>query len=37
MEIAGRTPQPRVVPVQAKAPRVSCTVGEQMWRDRWGN
>jgi hypothetical protein len=37
MEIAGRTPQPRVLPVQAKAPRVSCTVGEQMWRDRWGN
>jgi len=23
--------------VQARAPRVSCTVGEQMWRDRWGN
>ena len=37
LEIAGRTPQPRVVPVQAKAPRISCTIGEQMWRDRWGN
>jgi Protein of unknown function (DUF1194) len=22
---------------QARQPRVSCTVGEQMWRDRWGN
>jgi hypothetical protein len=37
LEIASRTPQPRVVPAQAKAPRISCTVGEQMWRDRWGN
>jgi Protein of unknown function (DUF1194) len=37
LEIAGRTPQARVVPAQARAPRVSCTVGEQMWRDRWGN
>ena len=26
-----------VQPVQARQPRVSCTVGEQMWRDRWGN
>ncbi len=26
-----------LVPVQASAPRVSCTIGEQMWRDRWGN
>src|SRR5438876_10857320 len=37
LEIAGRTPERRVVPVQARAPRVSCTIGEQMWRDRWGN
>jgi hypothetical protein len=27
----------QVQPVQARQPRVSCTVGEQMWRDRWGN
>ena len=27
----------RVQPVQARQPRVSCTIGEQMWRDRWGN
>jgi Protein of unknown function (DUF1194) len=26
-----------VVPAQARAPRISCTIGEQMWRDRWGN
>jgi len=37
LEIAGRTPERRVMPVQARAPRVSCTIGEQMWRDRWGN
>jgi hypothetical protein len=37
LEIAGRTPDRRAIPVQAKTPRVSCTVGEQMWRDRWGN
>lgn len=37
LEIAGRTPQTRLVPVQARAPRISCTIGEQMWRDRWGN
>jgi hypothetical protein len=37
LEIAGRTPDQRIVPVQAKQPRISCTVGEQMWRDRWGN
>ena len=37
LEIAGYTPQPRVIPAQAAAPRVSCSIGEQMWRDRWGN
>src|SRR2546430_4912290 len=36
LEIAGRTPERRVIPVQARAPRVSCTIGEQMWRGRWG-
>ncbi len=37
LEIAGRVPEGRVVPAQARAPRISCMVGEQMWRDRWGN
>jgi Protein of unknown function (DUF1194) len=48
LEVAGRTPpspirhaektaQGMLVPAQARAPRISCTVGEQMWRDRWGN
>jgi hypothetical protein len=25
-----------IVPAQEREPRVSCTVGENMWRDRWG-
>jgi len=37
LEIAGRTPARRVIPAQARAPRVSCMIGEQMWRERWGN
>src|SRR5438477_3899945 len=37
LEIAGRTPEHRIVPAQARTPRISCTIGEQMWRDRWGN
>jgi hypothetical protein len=37
LEVAGLTPSGRVVPAQARKPRISCTVGEQMWRDRWGN
>jgi Protein of unknown function (DUF1194) len=40
LEVAGRSPNSdpdRVMPAQVKAPRVSCTIGEQMWRERWGN
>jgi hypothetical protein len=37
LEIAGRVPERPVIPAQARAPRVSCTIGEQMWRERWGN
>ncbi len=37
LEIASRTPQPRVIPAQARAPRVSCTIGELIWQQRWGN
>ena len=36
LEIAGRQPQPRVMPASAQAPRISCTIGEKMWQDRWG-
>ena len=37
LEVAGRTPEGRVIPAQGRAPRISCTIGEQMWRERWGN
>jgi len=37
LEIAGRTPERRVVPVAAAAPRISCTIGERLWQERWGN
>jgi Protein of unknown function (DUF1194) len=36
LEVAGRTPGHRVVPVAEKEPRVSCTIGEKIWQDRWG-
>ncbi len=36
LEVAGRQPEERVIPVSSEAPRVSCTIGEKMWRDRWG-
>ena len=36
LEVAGRTPTPRVIPASAEAPRISCTIGEKMWQDRWG-
>jgi hypothetical protein len=35
LEIAGRTP--KVVPAAAREPRVSCTIGEWLWQQRWGN
>src|SRR2546429_2302636 len=37
LEIAENASQGRVLPAQTRAPRVSCAIGEQMWRDRWGN
>jgi hypothetical protein len=38
LEVSGITPQgiARTIPV-VKPPRVSCTIGEQMWMQRWGN
>jgi hypothetical protein len=36
LEIAGRTPEPRVIPAAADNPRISCTIGERMWQQRWG-
>lgn len=37
LEVAGRQPEGRVLPAQAGGqPRIPCTIGEQMWRERWG-
>jgi Protein of unknown function (DUF1194) len=36
LEVAGRMPDRRVVPVAAKEPRVPCMIGERIWQDRWG-
>jgi hypothetical protein len=36
LEIAGRTPKERMRPASADAPRISCTIGERMWQQRWG-
>jgi hypothetical protein len=36
LEVAGREPQPRVIRASAEKPRISCTIGEKMWQDRWG-
>jgi hypothetical protein len=36
LEVAGRTPERRVVPVAANEPRVNCLIGEKIWQDRWG-
>jgi hypothetical protein len=35
-EIANSGEEMRVVPVASGAPRISCTIGERMWQDRWG-
>jgi hypothetical protein len=37
LEIASRPPARRVVPASTSAPRISCTIGEQIWQQRWGN
>ncbi len=37
LEIAGRVPEARLMPASAAAPRVSCTIGERMWQERWGS
>jgi uncharacterized protein DUF1194 len=35
LEVAGRQPDPQIVPTAFRA-RVSCTIGERMWQERWG-
>jgi hypothetical protein len=36
MEVAGRVPEPRTIPVATREPRVSCLIGEKIWQERWG-
>jgi Protein of unknown function (DUF1194) len=36
LEVAGLTPERRIVPVADKEPRVPCMIGEKIWQDRWG-
>ena len=35
-EIAGHWPAARLIPVSAAKPRIPCTIGETLWRNRWG-
>jgi hypothetical protein len=36
LEVAGRTPEHRIVLTAEKEPRVPCLIGEKIWQDRWG-
>ncbi|PZA10000.1 hypothetical protein DNX69_21975 [Rhodopseudomonas palustris] len=38
MEVAGRVPPARIVPIadEQRPARVSCLIGEKVWQDRWG-
>jgi hypothetical protein len=35
-EVAGRTPERPASPASDREPRVSGTIGERLWQDRWG-
>ena len=35
LEVAGRQPESRVVPAASRS-RISCTIGERLWQERWG-
>jgi Protein of unknown function (DUF1194) len=34
LEVAGKTPEPRLVPASDKELRISCLIGEKLWQDR---
>ena len=36
LEVAGHQPESRVVPAASRSPRISCTIGERLWQERWG-
>jgi hypothetical protein len=37
LEIAQKASEHRVIPASAQQPRISCSIGERLRRDRWGN
>jgi hypothetical protein len=37
LEIADRASPPRVRLTSTEAPRISCTIGERLWQQRWGS
>jgi hypothetical protein len=36
LEIAWRQPEAQIVRASSGVPRISCTIGEKMWQERWG-
>jgi Protein of unknown function (DUF1194) len=36
LEVSDRKPDARIMPASAQAPRISCTIGETRWQQRWG-
>ncbi|MBO4222206.1 DUF1194 domain-containing protein [Bradyrhizobium neotropicale] len=36
LEVAGHSPEHKVVPAADKEPRINCQIGEKLWEDRWG-
>jgi Protein of unknown function (DUF1194) len=36
LEVAGRSPEEKVVPAAENEPRINCEIGEKLWEDRWG-
>lgn len=36
LEVAHRVPDLKIVPAATREPRVSCTIGEKIWQERWG-
>jgi hypothetical protein len=37
LEIASLPQTPRAIPAAARTPRVSCSIGERLWQQRWGD
>lgn len=36
LEVADARSAGGMLPAEARTPRISCTIGEQLWRERWG-